>query len=220
MAKRGRPRKNPEPEGSVGVLETSRIYEPDYQARLWWFVGVKVDKERNHLPFHNMAFGGVPFQQGTQRQVVSEDAWLSLDAHRTRVVRQHLYSQDIERIIQSIKHRVVRWSRSVRSIKEGKQVIRWSAKVLSLENRIRVKIREGLIEKFVPGGYRFHPTENDVPLSKYLVLITRGFLKDPGAGKLTELDINNLPSMFDLDPSLVPDRMGNSTDNPLADEPW
>lgn len=220
MAKRGRPRKKRELEpedGAVAVLDKADIYAPDYEARHWWFVGIKVDRERNQMPFHNFPFGGVGFQQGTQRTVVTEEVWLSLDGHRTRVVRQHLYAHQVKRAAESIKQCVVRWYKRTHVISAGQPKTRFAADVISLENRI--KSYNTKKKEFVAAGYRYHPTRTDVPVSKYLVLIPRGFLNDPSAGKITEIDINSLPSMFDLDPSLIPDRMGGH-ESAVGDEPW
>ncbi len=224
--KRGRPRKvNPEDStssvaGGIATITDSGIYNPEYLGRKIWFLGIKVDPERNVMPFHNRGFGGVPFQQGTQRQTMVDDegTWLTLDTHRTRVVRQHLYAEQVLRAVASIKQRLVRWQKGSQILARGKSVTRWSASVISLKHRIKTYNKKE--EEFVPSGYRYYfESASDVPVAQYLVLVPRSFIDDPSAGKSTGIDIVGLPSMLDLDSSLIPDRM-NQRDLAAEDEPW
>ena len=221
--KRGRPRKvpvDPVPfDGNVAVMEEAAIYSPAYSGRMWWFLGIKVDHDKSQLPFHNRAFGGKMFQQGTQRQVVTENVWLSLDSHRTRVVRQLLSAAEVIKMIASIKQFVVRWHRRSHTVAKGDLVTRWAADVVSLEHRIKTyDMKE---KKFVPSGYRYQfQGLSDVPVASYLVLVPRSYINDPSAGKVTELDISGLPSILDLDPSMIPDRIRDKDPAAGGDEVW
>lgn len=231
MAKRGpgRPRKVPEPESTDSAVATldpepevnaeSDIYSPDYPARKYWLLGVKFDEERGQIPFHACAFGGIGWQEGTQNQVRTEDGWLGLDAYRIRVSPMLLSSDQVRRAVSDIRQKVVRWQRRRQETLAG-PVKRWRADVLSLEHRI--KTRDKKKEEFVPAGYRYTPGVNDVPVSKYLVFIPRAMLQaKPGGGKLYEPSLDSMSSMFDLDPSLIPDRMsGDHAVSGVGDEAW
>ncbi len=223
MAKIGRPRKQrPQEESSPTTVEQrtdtySVVYSPSFEARRVWFVGVKVDQEKHQLPFYNRGFGGIPFQYGTQKPQMSEDLWLTLDGHRTRVVRQHLDALKIKRAVLSIRNTVVRWKAARHATSGGEAMTRWSAEILSLETRVKsFSLKE---KAFLPVGYLNNAQSTDVPVSKYLVLIPRDLVTDRGAG-IQELDIDSLPSMFDLDPTLVPDRMRVVEAGSVTDEPW
>lgn len=187
--------------------EKSAIYSPDYPGRRWWLLGIKVDEKRDIIPFHNAAFGGVPWQQGTQNQIM-DDGWLGLDRHRMRLTRQLLYASQITKAVSEIQQKVVRWQADKRS------------QILSLEHRIKTYDKKK--EKFVAAGYLYHAGSNDIPVSKYLVFLPRtGMEEFSDSGKLYEPNLNSLPSMLDLDPSLIPDRMsGRQEGVSVEDEAW
>ena len=227
MAKRGRPRKVPlestEATGdAVAVLDPAPteagIYEPDYEYRRYWMLGIKVDEERQQLPFHNAAFGGTGWHQGTQRQVRTEDGWLGLDHHRVRLCRELLSAEEVRLAVSSIRQKVVRWVKKLQETDKG-TVERWAASVFSLENRIKTYDKKK--EQFVPAGYRFTANKDDVPVSSYLVFIPRSMLEKAGTGNFYEPNIDTMDSMLDLDPSLVPDRMSGKHDpSDGGDEVW
>ena len=199
------------PAVAVAEKEESSIYEPGYSARRWWLLGIKIDTERNIVPFHNSAFGGIPWQQGTQNQVI-EDGWLTLDQHRLRLTRQQLYASQVCRAASEIRQKVVRWIARPRD--------RWAADVLSLEHRVKTYDKKK--EIFVPAGYRYQPGANDEPISKYLVFIPRSMVEQfSSGGKLFQPDLTSIPTMLDLDSSLIPDRMSRKPEGIAAeDEPW
>ena len=197
----------------------SNIYAPDYRARRWWLLGIRIDEERNMIPFHNTAFGGVAWQQGTQNQVM-EDGWLGLDRHRARLTRQQLSAEQVIKCVASIKQMVVRWKARQRDTDRGKSA-RWAADIVSLEHRIKTYDKKK--EEHVPAGYRYQPGVDDVPVSSYLILIPRGRLKDlaGGVGGFSQPELTKIPTMLDLDPSLIPDRMSKKEEDfAVGDEPW
>ncbi len=220
--KRGRP-KGSTAKTQVAVLDDvgkdPSIYAPDYTGRRWWLLGIKVDEEREQLPFHNSAFGGVAWQQGAQQQTRDADGWVGAEGHRTRLGRQLLSSGQVKRVVREIKQKVIRWQRIRRDTPRG-IVERWRADILSLEHR--VKGYDEKDKKFVPGGYRFYPGPNDEPISKYLVFISRAYVvKLSDSGKFYEPSLRALPTMLDLDSSLIPDRMTAGQDDMAAgDEVW
>ncbi len=227
MAKRGRPRKVPvesveEERDAVAVLdqaptEGAGIYEPNYSGRRYWLLGIKIDEERQQIPFHNAAFGGVGFQQGTQHQVV-EDGWLGLDRHRVRLGRALLDAEQVRQAVSEIRQKVVRWQKHLQETSKG-PVDRWAASVFSLEHRIKSYDKKK--EQFVPAGYRYTAQKNDVPVSNYLVFVPRSMLEEAGRGKFYEPDLMSMDTMLDLDPSLVPDRMSGKHDpSQGGDEVW
>ena len=187
--------------------EELTVYSPDFDGRRWWMLGIKIDEARDIIPFHNAAFGGIPWQQGTQNQIM-DDGWLGLDRHRMRLTRQLLYASQVIRAVSEIKQKVVRWSADKRS------------QILSLEHRI--KTYDNKKKQFVFGGHRYHPGSNDIPVSRYLVFLPRtGMEEFTDSGKSYEPNLNSLPSMLDLDPSLIPDRMSGRQDGlSVADEAW
>ncbi len=225
MAKRGRPRKNPEAVAesgsSVAVLEPKAdpgIYSPSYSGRRYWLLGIKIDAERGQIPFHHSAFGGTAWKEGTQNQVV-EDGWLALDQYRIRLSRELLSAEQVKRAVSEIRQKVVRWKKRRQEFLDG-AVDRWAADVLSLEHRIKTYDKKK--EQHVPSGYRYTAGLNDVPVSRYLVFIPRTMLEgQSGRGKLYEPDIESMDSMLDLDPTLVPDRMtGRDDPDSGGDEVW
>jgi len=90
---------------------------------------------------------------------------------------------------------------------------------LSLENRLKTYDKKK--EVFVPTGYRYQPGPDDEPLSRYLVFVPRSFLEKSSGGKLFEPDLNGVPTMLDIDSSLIPDRI-SQRDQVVAggDEVW
>lgn len=190
--------------------EDASIYAPEYSGRIWWLLGIRIDEERNQIPLHNAAFGGIPWQQGTQREVAVQEGWTGLEIHRLRLTAQILYAHQAERAAREIKQKVVRWQNRPRG---------WKADVLSLEHRIKTFDPEK--RKHVPSGYRYQPGRSDEPLSKYLVFIPRKKLREMSGESYRELDVKKIPTMFELDPSLIPDRMSGEEENIAAgDEPW
>lgn len=199
-----------EPRAPPDHNEDASIYAPEYSGRIWWLLGIRIDEERNQIPLHNAAFGGVPWQQGTQREVAVQEGWTGLEIHRLRLTPQILFAPQVKRAVGEIKQKVVRWQSRPRG---------WKADVLSLEHRIKTFDPEK--RKFVPSGYRYQPGKSDEPLSKYLVFISRKKLRESSGESYEELDVKKIPTMFELDPSLIPDRMSGEEENIAAgDEPW
>ena len=193
------------------------IYAPEYSGRHWWILGIRIDEERNQIPFHNSAFGGIPWQQGTQREVQVQEGWMGLEIHRLRLTHQIMYAHQAKRAVAEIKQKVVRWQPRKRD--EHDSVKRWKADIISLEHRI--KSRDPETRKFIPSGYRYQPGPNDEPLSKYLVFIPRSELQKMSGGVFYEPDLKKIPTMLELDPSLIPDRMaGRAVDIEAGDEAW
>ena len=75
-------------------------------------------------------------------------------------------------------------------------------------------------EGFVAAGYRYSPGPNDVPVSKYLIFIPRKQFEEVTGGKNPQTSLENLPTMFDIDPTLIPNRMGDAAGSLFADEVW
>lgn len=206
---------------SMAVAEAeSTIYAPDYKGRKWWLLGIRVDEERGMVPFHNAPFGGVPWQQGTQNQVEVEPGWIGLDSKRARLTPQLLRSDQVVRCVSEIKQKVVRWRRRQRDAAHG-TTFRWAAQVLSLEHRIKTYDKKN--EEFVPSGYRYEPGDNDVPVSSYLIFVRRSRLQElvGGSSGFSQPELTKIPTMLELDPGLIPDRMsGKREDFEAGDEPW
>lgn len=201
------------PASGVMVADAPHPYRESYAGRKWWFLGIKVDQEREQLPCHSHVCGGINWQQGTQRQVDS-DGWIGLDDHRRRVVAS-LYSwQQIQRAVSEVKHFIVRWRRheyqTARGSREG-----WATDIISLENRHKVRIDPK--EESKGGSYRYFPEKSDVALASYLILIPRTYVKT----KEFRPTVKGLPSMLDLDPSLINERLESvQTEQVWEDEPW
>ena len=214
MKKRGRPPKNRDTT-AIAESPSRSVYKESYDGRRWWLLGIKVDQERKQLPCHSHVCGGINWQQGTQRQVEA-DGWMALDDHRTRVVRA-LYSwTQINRAVRDIRNFVVRWAhhtyQTAKGVSEG-----WRTEIVSLSNRYKVKLDSN--KPFEPSGYRFHPRADDVPLSKYLILFPRSLLETKRRAFLPRID--ELPSMFELDSSLISDRLvTTSGEEQMEDEIW
>lgn len=216
--KRGRPRIEKPDASPVAVAEAAEpagVYHEKYTGRKWWLLGIKIDKERGQLPCHSHICGGVNWQQGTQ-QTVDAGGWMALDDHRTRVVRGHYTSDQIERAVCEVKHFIVRWRRHVHHTTKG-PTEGWATEIISLANRYKVK--DDIKKQYVVSGYRYQPTASDVPITMYLVLFPRSMLETGRRGFLPRID--EVPSMLDLDPSLISDRLQTVTEVESAeDEPW
>jgi len=206
------------PHGPVERLgREESLYSPEYSGRIWWYIGIRIDEERQQIPFHNSAFGGIPWMQGTQREVVVQEGWMGLEIHRNRLTPQILFARQVRRAVLEIKQKIIRWQARERDNLKG-PARRWKADILSLENRIKTHDPEK--RKFIPSGYRYSPGPNDEPISKYLVFIPRKKLLET-ADRLYEPNLRKIPTMLELDPSLIPDRMsGQQEDIAAGDEPW
>lgn len=202
--------------GSELVGKYPDIYDPKYQSRRWWILGVRVDEERQIIPFHNHAFGGIAWQHGTQKQVL-EDGWLGLDSHRLRLTRELLRDEQVIKCAKQIKNTIIRWKSRKSDTAQG-PVMRWAADVLSLEHRI--KVRDVKKQQFIPAGYRYHAGPGDVPVSSYLILIPKDMLDAHDSGGFFSPNLQAIPTMLDLDPSLIPTRMSEPGEDSVADEKW
>ncbi len=213
--KRGRPRiVKPETAG-VAVAEAAvTVYAERYAGRRWWLLGIKVDKERGQLPCHSHVCGGLNWGQGTQRQTES-DGWAALDDHRSRSIRVILSWDQVNAAVTDVKAFIVRWRRHIHMTSKG-AAEGYATEIISLVNRY--KVRDEQTKTFRPSGYRYQPLPADEPLSKYLVLVPKQFIAKQ-RGFLPQ--IADLPTMLELDPTLVSDRLlALSADEVAEDEVW
>ena len=196
------------------AADVACVYDERYSGRRWWMLGIKLDKERRQLPCHSHVCGGMAWQQGTQRQV-DADGWAALDDHRSRVVRGIYSYEQIREAVGAVRHFVVRWQRHAHHTPQG-QSEGYATQIISLANRHKVK--DDATKQFRPSGWRYQPLPTDEPLAKYLVLVPRRML-ETRRGFLPRIE--ELPSMLDLDPRLVPERLvALMGDESLDDEPW
>lgn len=193
-------------------------YSQEYAGRRWWIVGVKHDPERQRPPFDSQAFGLIEFTTGIQRPI-NADGWLALDRHRIRAYAVHIPYSFIQRAIPQIKNSFVRWQRRVREDEKGQAtIVSFAAEVYNSETRH--KEINPLTKQLEPLGQRVHHMEHgDVPVASYLVLIPRKMLKAMGApvDQFYEPDLDKLPTILELDPSLRPPAPEGE---PTDDEPW
>lgn len=221
MAKRGRPRKIREPEaGNVAVAdppkaESKSPYRKPYPGRRWWVLAIKPDREREAMPCHFFAAGGVGWSRGTKKPVVHE-GWSTLDNYVTRATRALLSSAQVEKTLFRIKNSVVRWRKTIRKTPTGRSES-WAADIICLENRI--KAINPVTREHEGRGYRHSVQPNDIPISKYLVMVPRP--PEAKGNQSYDPDLEQFPTMFELDPSLVPSRMQDPGDGSFGeDEPW
>jgi hypothetical protein len=209
--KRGRPRKNPLPEtqSATAVAEppdSIEGFEP-YTGTKQWLLAIKGDPEKGGaLPCARVALGGVVFQEGTQRvvQIENEGVYQGLDTHRQRVTSLQLTHEQSIRVLSAMKERLVRWRKRTHETAK-KTIERWGATVYCLEHR--VKVRNPQTRMHEPAGYRYSQTPSDEPLAKYLVFIPFEAAEARGCRRGT---IADLPTVLDLDPTMVPTRWSDT----------